>query len=89
METPTAQIVWAFYQEYSLVKLSLNLKFEKFPIRSWEKNGGYWLFEIFLPAVYHLSISLLFLHTAFHITTWRGSEKQGKMLLHGDLGIDA
>jgi len=47
------------------------------------------LLEIFLLAVYHLSISLVFLHTAFHRTYWRGSEEQDKMLLHGDLGINA
>lgn len=35
MEAPTAHIVRALYQEYSLVKLSLNLKFEKFPIWGW------------------------------------------------------
>lgn len=32
METATVQIVWAFF-----VQLSLNLKFEKIPIWSWEK----------------------------------------------------
>lgn len=37
MEAPTAQIVQALYQEHSLVKLSLNLKFEKFPIWGWGK----------------------------------------------------
>lgn len=43
METPTAQTLRAFYQEHSLLKLSLNLKFEKSPIWNWGKNGSYWL----------------------------------------------